>query len=472
MLPRHLFFLPLAALLVTLLSVGESRAADERPAFAGGSNDLIQPGFSWGVQTYAARCRGAALTIRVKGKSGWLSRVGAGQSRSGSYRTRVERGPGQAVKVRFGRRTGGKSKTFRIRCLPEDFANYSFERKRPGGPDLFVAALKGYATIFDRNGVPIWWFKGSPAVDAKILDDGTLSWSSGAFSLGREFQIRNLSGKLLRTIGAGGDADTHGIQLLPNGNYIYGYVKNFPEGSDTSEFGGASYAYTQSTVLREVTPQGKTVWSWFPSEHLDLSETGRWWGIILEYDNWLYDVSHWNAVEVVGRHMYLSFRNRDAIYKVNRETGRVVWKLGGTETSKSLRVLDYPDDDYVLGAQHDVRVQPNGSVTVFNNRSFLENPTPRAERFRINEEAGTARLVEQIEDSEVKESECCGSARRLPSKDWLVSWGETGIIGAYDPAGRTIFRLRSSKFSYRANPVAAGMVTVSKLRRAMNRMNR
>lgn len=61
----------------------------------------------------------------------------------------------------------------------------------------------------------------------------------------------------------------------------------------------------------------------------------------------------------------------------------------------------------------------------------------------------------------------------LPSKEWLVSWGNSGLTGAYNEAGRPLFRLDLDiLWSYRANAVPDGVVSALRLRKAMNFMNR
>ena len=76
------------------------------------------------------------------------------------------------------------------------------------------------------------------------------------------------------------------------------------------------------------------------------------------------------------------------------------------------------------------------------------------------------------------ESPCCGSARLLPSGDWLVGWGRTPatgrafrFVGAYRPDGQRIFQLQlPGGFFYRAFPVPPGAITAAQLRGAMNAM--
>jgi hypothetical protein len=166
-----------------------------------------------------------------------------------------------------------------------------------------------------------------------------------------------------------------------------------------------------------------------------------------------------------------SFKDLDAVYKIRKSTGNIVWKLGGTHTPKSLEVRGDPRD-YTFGGQHDVRLLPDGTLTVFDNRSYAGNRTPRAVRFRIDETTGTATLLQSITDPDVSASNCCGSARRLGNGDWLISWGGLGnLICGYKPDGQRTFMLKmSSNRSYRAEPVPAGTVSAQDLRQGMTAM--
>ena len=63
---------------------------------------------------------------------------------------------------------------------------------------------------------------------------------------------------------------------------------------------------------------------------------------------------------------------------------------------------------------------------MFDNRTHIGGEggqPPRAVRYRIDEQAGTATLLESISDPVVPESMCCGTARRLTNGHWLIDWG-------------------------------------------------
>jgi hypothetical protein len=109
----------------------------------------------------------------------------------------------------------------------------------------------------------------------------------------------------------------------------------------------------------------------------------------------------------------ISCRHTDALYRIERKTGRVDWKLGGRHTSKSLELIGDPKyGSKSFGGQHDVRVLPDGTITVYDNGSRRERP-PRLLRFRIDAGKRTATLIEQHTEPLVTRSDWQGGTRRL-----------------------------------------------------------
>ena len=71
----------------------------------------------------------------------------------------------------------------------------------------------------------------------------------------------------------------------------------------------------------------------------------------------------------------------------------------------------------------------------------LERP-PRAVRYSLDLGARTATLIEEKDDPGTVQSPlCCGSARKLPGGDWVMSWGSSALITELAPDGSRVFSL-------------------------------
>ena len=185
-----------------------------------------------------------------------------------------------------------------------------------------------------------------------------------------------------------------------------------------------------------------------------------------------YDVFHMNSVgSLGGSRVQVSLRHTDAVYRIDKPTGNIVWKLGGTPRPESLTVNNDPvfASGSTISGQHDARLLPDGSLTLYDNGTNRNRP-PRAVRYAINPYDKTATLLESISDPGASTSLCCGSARRLSGGDWVISWGGDPLITEQTSSGNRVFALSldPSVFSYRADPVLPGVVSASALRAGMN----
>jgi hypothetical protein len=435
----------------------------------------MTPAFDPEVTDYTTRCTGAPLEVSGRTAEGTTVAVDGGDPATGKFTAAVPLEENQAFS--FTTTTAGETDTYFVRCLPAGFPPWEYEKLGQPSHQLYVVApslaLSGtpsqYVVIFDRNGVPVWWDTESPGrmIDPKVLDDGTIAW----WRDNHGYIVHDLNGSILGEIDTVlGPTDLHELQQTPNGNYLL-ISSKVREHIDLSEYGYGPDEEVLDYIVEEVNPQGQLVWSWDTADHIGLNETGRWWPkLITEVPR---DIVHMNAVEPVGENAVLvSLRHTDAVYKIDKSTGEILWKLGGTWTTKSLNAVNDPQGSYPLGGQHDPRLMPDGTITVYDNRTALPSP-PRAVRYEIDEAKRTATLVEQVTDPFITSSFCCGSARRSEDGSWLVNWAANSYVAEYDAAQQTNFRLKfgGTLFTYRAVPVEDGLLSVSSLRAGMNVMN-
>ncbi|HST68922.1 MAG TPA: arylsulfotransferase family protein [Solirubrobacterales bacterium] len=369
--------------------------------------------------------------------------------------------------------------------LPDGFPRWRFESLRPTSPGLFVVAFSAprdrrpWVIVFDEEGVPRWWYNpGTRALWGQILNDGDLAWAR-SFGDGygldprMAYEVRSESGRLLRLVRTEGSIiDGHEYYELPNGNVLLDtYV---PETADLRRFGGPKRAAIVSAEVQEVDPAGRVLWSWNSRGQISLRETGRWWRNVLSnprrrLQREAFDPVHINSIEPRGNgEVVISTRHTDAVYGIDRASGEIGWKLGGTPTGKSLRVIGDPAHK-LLGGQHDARIDRRGRLTVFDNGK--DRPRlPRVVFYRLDLERGRAVYRGQLNDPEVRQSHCCGSARETSDGGWLVSWGDNPLVTGFDREGRIAFRLRLPAPTFRAVPAPEGATSVSRLSRGMATM--
>lgn len=496
----------LAVVAVTLLGVGvacgEPEPPPPPPVFSVTTSPPMFPAFDPEIVDYVVRCNGAPVRVVVDAPDDHPTSIEGGPFQTGRLEADVALTAGQALSVL----DLSLLRDYSVRCLPSDYPAFTVSG-RGQQAEYYLTAPFGftgwsltpqYATIFDRNGVPVWWSKTRLNSNFVTLFDN--------LDLG---VVRNddeppearslLFGNLVQEITADGmpaDAvyDNHDLLRLANGNYVFVYntvttmdVRGaFPSYSADS---GLEAAEVLDHVVVEVQPDGTVVWSWKASDHIAPSEMDPQWEefVYTSLHPNGYDIYHWNSVEATPTGYVMSYRHLDAIYAVTRDgAGTLEWKLGGSARPESLT----PDLDPVFvggggfGGQHDARILADGTVSLYDNGTD-RGRAPRAVRYRLalNEPVGTggtATLVEQVSSPTVGSSFCCGSARRLPGGHWLFGFGGTGVIEEVAPTGRIdqpdgtpVFRIEigDGLLEYRTEPIPQGRLNWWFLRIAMDIAN-
>ena len=208
--------------------------------------------------------------------------------------------------------------------------------------------------VIDFRGVIRWHFQNGAVVDARgdidvrsdpegILIGGTniVERADAVFPVLVDWDQR--------VIWRGKIVNHHHIHRRRNGNFIF-LINEAREIDDT---------IVASDIIVEYDPKKRTiVWMWRLLDYVtpDMSQKptlGRlgWW-----------DWSHCNTIEEdpEGRFLYLSARNLNSVFKIERKTGHILWRLG-------------EDGDFKISGedrfyhQHAPELQPNGNLLIFDN---------------------------------------------------------------------------------------------------------
>lgn len=438
---------------------------------------------SWA--TYARFLPGSVETWKC-----WLAMVLAGilllglASCAGSTNPGQEGEPSPTVEApsscQTGRKACGRS-AGTLPSLPPDFPKFRYRRYRQVGEGMFLLGLapraeKAWLVVFDAQGKPLWWERTSrPILQNQILPDGTIAWARSfrdGYGVNPKMahEIHGLNGELLglvRTRGA--VTDGHELYATSDGSF---YLDSYPirDDVDLTRFGGRPHASVADAEVQEVSSTGRLLWRWNSRGHIRLAETGRWWHNNVAYNPHIvdgrktYDAIHVNSIDLWGDTVVISSRHTDAIYGISREDGQVLWKLGGTPTPESLRVIGDPHPDELFGGQHDARIHGDGLLSVYDDATHRPH-RPRAAFYRIDPERGTATFIRQLTDPLVRRSHCCGSVRAFAG-GWLVDWGDNPLLTQFNSKGQLVFRMHLAVSSYRAVPLPAS-VRPEEIRQAM-----
>ena len=106
---------------------------------------------------------------------------------------------------------------------------------------------------------------------------------------------------------------------------------------------------------------GQVLFEWHSIDHVPLVES--YYRLPRDPDR-TYDYFHINSIAVDhDGNLLVSARNTHTIYKIDRHTGRIIWRLGGKRSDFEL------GPGVAFGWQHDARRFPDGTLTLFDNEA-------------------------------------------------------------------------------------------------------
>ncbi len=222
--------------------------------------------------------------------------------------------------------------------------------------------------------------------------------------------------------GSDEQVDPHGFIYIDDGHYILTSYQ--AETLDVPEDIGATDNNTYVAVLyvQEII-DGEVVWT-FTSKDYDeflYATTEVTWD---STDGECFDYVHFNSMYIdQDDNLLMSFRNSNCIVKVSRETGELMWILGGGDMD-----MFGLTEDQLFSKQHSIIVTDDGSYMIFNNGND-EVESGAAEyssvmRFKVDE--STMTITEFTSYSTEFYSNYMGAIRELDSDLGVYLWSVGG----------------------------------------------
>jgi hypothetical protein len=329
------------------------------------------------------------------------------------------------------------------------------EDKAPASSgDIFLTPQFGPAQdgpmILDPHGKLVW-FDPYPVSENTLISDfrvqnlygqAVLTWWQGNTNAGQgrgEGVILNRNYQQIATVHAanGLDEDLHEFLITPQGDALF--TAAWPV-----VVPGIARGVIDSVVQEVDIKTGLVLFEWDALDHIPLSSS-----YIKLPKKGLYDPYHVNSVSFdQNGNLLISMRDTSAVYDVNSQTGVVLWTLGGKTSSFKM------GKGTSTWGQHDALMQPDGTVTLFDDGAGPPrvHPYSRGVRERVDTKHMTATLVQAYAHTPSISANFEGSVQALPNGDVFLGWGQQPYFSEYTPGGRQIFdaRFTAPTSSYRA----------------------
>jgi hypothetical protein len=192
---------------------------------------------------------------------------------------------------------------------------------------------------------------------------------------------------------------------------------------DLSPYGGPEDGLVMDGVAQEIDIEsGEVLFEWRSLDHVGPEESYSAPASDLEG---AYDYFHINSIEEDGEnHLLISARRTSAVYRVDRRTGEVVWRLGGKKSDFEM------GEGTVFAFQHDARRQPDGTITLFDNRGAAMDDQSRGIRLKLDGE---------FTHPEESFATYQGNVQVLPNGNVFVGWGSAPYLTEHDADGELLF---------------------------------
>ncbi len=324
--------------------------------------------------------------------------------------------------------------------IPSDFPGIKIDTlNNPASGEIFIAdfATPGkpfpygnYVMILDNGGKPVAYKKIGSAMNA--IAYVFKAESNGLFSYIERTPVQTTV-RLIDTTMNVVDSYTnpnptsmiHGDFVpLSNGHALVLYFDTKIIDMSKIVKGGNPAASVMGALIQEFDIKKNVVFQWSSFDYLPITDTfGDTLAAAIDY-------AHTNAVEPDNDgNLLISNRAMSDIVKIDRNTGEIIWRLGGKRNQFTF-LGEHPENNPLYFTnQHNIKRLPNGNVTLFDNGNLHKPQYSRAVEYRLDEVNRTATLVWEYRHTPDLYASANGSVQRLPNGNTFIGWGDVGLDG-------------------------------------------
>jgi len=300
--------------------------------------------------------------------------------------------------------------------------------------------------VVDDRGEPVWFLPlgSTTAMDVRVQTyqgRPVLTWYEGTV-LGAEGGSWVIFDPTYHEVarvqaGKGRHGDLHDLQLTPEGTALITIYR---------EIATPAVPRLVTGIVQEVdVASGRVLFEWRSNEHVGVDES--YMPQVAPAGN--VDYFHLNSIDVdMDGSLLLSARNTSTIYKVDRKSGEVLWRLGGMKSDFAV------DPAASFAYQHDVRRRPDGTITIFDNNAAAPGAQTlsRGLRIKLDMKKMRASFVAEYLAPTARTTWAMGDVQQLEDGGVFIGWGTAGSFTELGPDGsvRLDARFADGSVSYRA----------------------
>jgi hypothetical protein len=339
----------------------------------------------------------------------------------------------------------------RVRGRPEGYLFLG-----PGPVSLSGSQQYG-PLIVDRRGEPVWFRPLAPGLTVSNFAPSTyrgepvLAWWEGklytsGYGQGEVVIVDRSYRELTRVRAAGGRSmDFHGLCITPQGTALFTCYPQIVT-VDLRPLGGPKRFPAYESAIQEVDiATGRLLFEWQSLQHVPVADSHE----PLGREN--YDYLHINSIALTpDGQLLVSGRHTWTLYKLDRRTGEVIWRLGGKRSQFEL------GRGAGFAWQHDARQISDGVMTMFDNGTNGPIETERQSRglvLDVDETRRTATLRKAYTGPKPLLASSMGSLQMLDSGRVVVGWGTASHTSEFGADGALLFdaALPESIYSFRGS---------------------
>ncbi len=302
-----------------------------------------------------------------------------------------------------------------------------------------------FLAMYDNLANPVFYRKlpNNTPSDFKIQQNGNLSYHGRT---NWEFYEMNPYFEVIDTIRAANGmlADNHELIITPD-NHKFLLVHDV-QLVDMSVIvpGGNPAATVIGLVVQELDENDELVFQWRSWDHFEITDAAY----RINLQGSIIDYVHGNSIDIDSdTTMVISSRNMDEVTRINRQTGEIIWRLGGKRNE-----FAFADSTQMFCHQHDARIMgENNRLSVFDNGNCHSPRYSSAAEYLLDFDQMTATLMNRLRSSPDIYGSFMGNAQRLANGRTVVGWG-SGIpsITEFDEAGDIALEFSFNNINYRA----------------------